>query len=78
MAPLWATWPVGTRVVIRYRRPEGGFSDALGYLIEVDDEAAVVDTRRGLVRVAAADAVVGKTVPPPPPPRRPRTPPEGF
>jgi len=72
MEPLWASWPVGTRVVIRYRRPEGGFADALGDLISADDESAVVVTRRGPVRVAAADAVVGKPVPPPPPRRRPR------
>ncbi len=72
MATLWADWPVGTRVVIRYRRPEGGFADALGYIVEADDEAAVIDTRRGHVRVAASAAVVGKPVPPPPPRRRPR------
>ncbi|WP_324650772.1 hypothetical protein [Georgenia sp. H159] len=74
MRPLWADWPVGTRVVIRYRRPEGGFSDALGDLVSADDAAAVVHTRRGPVRVAAADAVVGKPVPPPPPRRAPRRP----
>lgn len=69
MRPLWADWPVGTRVVIRYRRAEGGFSDALGDLVEADDDSAVVHTRRGPVRVAAADAVLGKPVPPPPAPR---------
>lgn len=70
--PLWAGWPIGTRVVIRYRRPEGGFADALGDLVEADDESAVVLTRRGEVRVDAAAAVIGKPVPPPPPRRRPR------
>lgn len=63
---------MGTRVVIRFRRPEGGFADALGYLVETNDQFAVVDTRRGHVRVAASAAVVGKPVPPPPPRRRPR------
>ena len=71
---LWADWPVGTRVVIRYRVAEGGFSDALGDLVEADEDAAVVLTRRGRVRVAAADAVVGKPVPPPPAPRARRLP----
>ncbi len=74
MEPLWAGWPVGTRVVIRYRRPEGGFSDALGDLVHADDERAVVATRRGEVEVPAAAAVVGKPVPPPPPRRAPRRP----
>jgi len=72
--PLWAEWPVGTRVVIRYRRPEGGFADALGDLVSADEEFAVVLTRRGEVRVAAEAAIVGKPVPPPPPRRRPRRP----
>ncbi len=76
MRPLWADWPVGTRVVIRYRLPEGGFSDALGDLVSADDATAVVVTRRGPVRVAAEDAVIGKPVPPPPAPRRRREAPE--
>lgn len=71
MVALWREWPVGTRVVIRYRLPEGGYSDALGELIEADESSAVVATRRGPVRVAADDAVVGKPVPPPPRRRRP-------
>lgn len=71
MAPLWSPWPVGTRVVIRYRLPEGGFSDALGDLVAATDETAVVATRRGHVTVTAAAAVTGRRVPPPPP-RRPR------
>ncbi|MEE6283106.1 putative acetyltransferase [Georgenia sunbinii] len=75
MAALWADWPVGTRVVIRYRLAEGGYSDALGDLLEADEDSALVATRRGPVRVSASDAVVGKKVPPPPPPRRRRPPP---
>ena len=73
---LWESWPIGTRVVIRFRRPEGGFSDALGDLVEADAESAVVLTRRGEVRVTADAAVVGKLVPPPPTRRRPRAPEE--
>ncbi|WP_230976516.1 putative acetyltransferase [Georgenia wutianyii] len=72
MRPLWADWPPGTRVVIRYRRPEGGFADALGDLVRADDERAVVATRRGEVEVPAAAVVVGKPVPPPPPRRAPK------
>lgn len=74
MGVLWAEWPVGTRVVIRYRRPEGGFSDALGEIVRADETSAVVLTRRGEVEVPAAAAVVGKPVPPPPPRRAPREP----
>jgi len=61
----------GTRIVVR-SRIEGGFTDALGYLLSVDDTSCVVETKRGQVTIALADVTLAKAVPPPPVPRRPR------
>ncbi|MFC4554104.1 hypothetical protein [Georgenia faecalis] len=71
MASGWESWSPGTRVVVRYRLAAGGFSDALGDLLEVGADGVVVATKRGTVRVAATDIVAGKPVPPAPA-RRPR------
>lgn len=68
----WASWPVGTRVVVRRRLPEGGFGDVLGEVLQTSEAGVVVRTRRGDVTVAAADIALGKPVPPPPPRRAPR------
>lgn len=68
----WTAWAVGARVVVRRRLPDGRFSDALGELLATDPSGVVVRTRRGDVRVEAADIAVGKVVPPARP-RRPRT-----
>jgi hypothetical protein len=65
----WTTWPPGCRVVVRRRLPEGGLSDVLGDLLETSPAGVVVRTRRGDVRVPAAQIVLGKRVPPPPAPR---------
>lgn len=65
-APPWTHWPLGCRVVLRRRLPEGGFTDALGDLVQADDVRAVVRTRRGDVTVEAADVVAAKRVPPAP------------
>jgi hypothetical protein len=54
---------------VRRALPEGGLGDVLGDLLEVGDDGVLVATRRGPVRVAAADIVLGKRVPPPPPRR---------
>jgi len=68
----WDGWAIGTRVVVRRRLPEGGYADVLGDLLEVGPEGVVVATRRGPVRVAAADIALGKPVPPAPARRAPR------
>ncbi|MEE6295831.1 putative acetyltransferase [Georgenia wangjunii] len=65
----WTRWALGTRVVVRYRLPDGGLSDALGEVLETAVDGVLIATRRGPVRVRAADMVTGKTVPPPPAPR---------
>jgi len=70
--PPWRSWPVGTRVVVRRTLPEGGWADVLGDLLEVDADGVLVRTRRGPVRVAAADIALGKPVPPAPARRSPR------
>ncbi|MBT1002893.1 hypothetical protein KIH31_09770 [Paenarthrobacter sp. DKR-5] len=63
--------PSGSRVVVRYRI-DGGLTDALGYLLGLDDSSVQVQTRTGTVRVALADVRAAKEVPPPPE-RRPRS-----
>jgi hypothetical protein len=67
--PAWRGWPVGARVVVRRALPGGGLGDVLGELLEVDDDGVLVESRRGPVRVDAADIVLSKRVPPPPPRR---------
>lgn len=64
------TAPLGTRVVVRRRIPDG-LTDALGYLRAVTATECVVETRHGLRAVPLADVVAAKEVPPPPPRRRP-------
>lgn len=59
--------PPGHRVVVRYLLPSGQATDALGMLVSVDAETVVVETKRGLVRVAGDTIVAAKEVPPPPP-----------
>jgi hypothetical protein len=55
----------GTRVVVRYRI-EGGFTDALGELVQAGPSGCVVHTRRGEVSVPLEKVVAAKQVPPPP------------
>lgn len=72
----WRAWEPGLRVVVRRRRddlpPSGAapgeppYTDVLGDLLAVDDDGLTVRTRRGDVRVPAADVLLGKVVPPAP------------
>lgn len=64
--PIWRAWAVGTRVIVRRRLAEGGYSDVLGDLLTVDDDGVQITTRRGVVRVAAAEIAIGKPIPPAP------------
>ena len=79
----WRSWSPGVRVVVRRLRddlpephPEHPdlrvpqHTDVLGELISVDDDGVLVRTRRGDVRVPAADIVLTKLVPPAPVDRR--------
>ncbi|MGO3146622.1 MAG: putative acetyltransferase [Leucobacter sp.] len=65
------TAPLGTRMTVRKRIPDG-FTDAVGYLRECNDDECVVETRRGLVTIRLDDVSAAKAVPPPPPRRAPR------
>jgi hypothetical protein len=58
--------PAGTRVVIRYRLPDGMATDAVGWLHLSDATHVVVATKRGLETIALADVLLSKEVPPPP------------
>jgi len=70
----WTDWPVGARVVVRRRLPDGRYSDVLGELLATDDDGVRVRTRRGDVSVPGTEIAVGKVVPPARPGRgRPRT-----
>lgn len=67
----------GTRVVLRYRLSPGEqgqageqVSDALGYLLAVDEHFVTVQTRGGDVQVSRAAITHAKRVPPPPERRR--------
>lgn len=73
--PGWTAWPVGVRVVVRRRLPDGRYSDVLGELLATDDDGVRVRTRTGDVTVTAAEIAVGKVVPPARP-RKVRRPPE--
>lgn len=66
----WLEWPLGSRVVVRRRLPEGGFTDVLGELVYRSPEAVEVAHHGGTERIAAAEIAVGKVVPPPPERRR--------
>ena len=76
----WRAWSPGIRVVVRRLRddlaaPQPGVhvpqhTDVLGDLVAVDDDGVLVRTRRGDVRVPAADIVLTKVVPPAPDRRR--------
>jgi len=72
----WRAWGPGVRVVVRRVRDdspapgEPPYTDVLGDVVAVDDDGLTVRTRRGDVRVPAADVVLTKVVPPAPAPRR--------
>lgn len=64
----------GSRVVIRYRRPDDQVTDVLGTLEAADNEAFAVRKADGeLVTVPRDRALAAKTIPPAPP-RRPARP----
>jgi hypothetical protein len=63
----------GTRVVVRYR-VDGGFTDALGDLLECSATECTVRTRSADVVIHLDRVVAAKQVPPPPARRGPRSP----
>ncbi|KNH16919.1 hypothetical protein ACU18_12205 [Arthrobacter sp. ZBG10] len=71
-AGFLAAAKTGTRVVVRYRIPEG-FTDALGDLVACDAGSVTVQTRQAAVVIPLGAVVAAKSVPPAPPRRRPRS-----
>lgn len=64
--------PLGTRVVVRYKIPEG-MTDALGDLVGINAAECTVRTRRTDVVIPLALVVAAKAIPPAPARRAPRT-----
>ena len=60
----------GVRVSLRHRRPEGGFSDVLGVLLEWSDTVRVERRDGTVAQVDPATVVAAKRIPPPPERRR--------
>ena len=63
------TTPAGTRVVVRYRLPDGMATDALGFLHLASDTECVIATKRGLETITLVDVLAAKVVPAAPQPR---------
>lgn len=56
--------PDGQRVTVLYRLAEGGMSEAVGPIVDRDEESFVVETRRrGRVRIPYAALLSGRVVP---------------
>ena len=64
------SWPaLGTRVVIRYRRPPGSvppLTDVIGHLLEADPRVRVRTKRGEVVEISPDDVVVVRGVGEPP------------
>ena len=58
--------PMGMRVVIRYRLPDGMATDVLGFVSASDETHVVVASTRGLETIALDTVIASKEVPPPP------------
>ncbi|MFK5645889.1 HAD family hydrolase [Ornithinimicrobium sp. LYQ121] len=54
--------PLGQRVTVRHRLPDGGASDAVGHLTERTAEAVTLHTRRGPVQIRLRDVLVARVV----------------
>lgn len=65
---------IGDRVVVRYRRPDGLATDALGELLSASATTLVVDGVRGVETIDVDAVIAAKRVPPAPERRSPRAP----
>jgi hypothetical protein len=65
-AEFLRTAPMGMRVVIRYRLPEGMATDVIGFVSASDDTQVAVASRRGLETVTLDTVIAARAVPPPP------------
>jgi hypothetical protein len=55
--PPWLDWPLGIRVTIRRRLPEGGYADWVGTLEEADEHGVQVRRRTGESRYFTAPEI---------------------
>jgi len=69
--PAWLSIPLGTRLTVRCRHPEGGLADSIGYLVVAAPDHLELDTRHGR-RSIQADTIHLVHVIPPRPARPPR------
>jgi hypothetical protein len=58
--------PMGMRVVIRYRLPDGMATDVIGFVSASDETRVAVASMRGMESVALETVIAAKEVPPPP------------
>ena len=57
---------LGGRVSVRYRLPEGaeaGATDAVGPLVQRDDDTLLIETRKGPVTVRRSEVIAARNVP---------------
>lgn len=58
------TAPMGQRVTVRYRLPDGSATDAVGPITERDENTFVVETRRrGEVRISFETVIAARIIP---------------
>lgn len=72
-AAFLRTAPMGMRVVIRYRLPDGMATDVIGFVSASDETHVAVASMRGMETVALDTVIAAKEVPPPPARRAPTT-----
>ncbi|MDR2565867.1 MAG: hypothetical protein LBC97_07380 [Bifidobacteriaceae bacterium] len=64
--PIWLEWPLGTRVTIRRRLPEGGYADTVGVLEAASPDHVEVRHRSGdLRRIDASVIAIAHRIPGP-------------
>lgn len=58
--------PLGQKVTIRHRLDDGAASDAVGPVVERDEDTIVVETRRrGRVRIRLESIIAARIIPQP-------------
>lgn len=56
--------PIGQKVTVRYRLPDGSATDAVGPITERDEQTITVETRRrGAVRIELATVIAARIIP---------------
>ncbi|MDR0366770.1 MAG: hypothetical protein LBH68_08095 [Bifidobacteriaceae bacterium] len=69
--PIWMTWPLGVRVTIRRRLPEGGYADSVGVLEQATADEVAVRHKSGTLRhIPAAEIAIAHLIRPVAPPTK--------